>query len=111
MAGPWTKMVDVGLTEEEQLEYSQPMASADVPKYPWGLRISLDEKTLEKLGLDEDPEVGDYIDLRAFARVTSASRDQSANGKVSRRVELQIERLAVEDEDREDNPGDAEDID
>lgn len=106
MAGPWSRMVDVALTEEEQLETIAPCPPdlSNAPRYPWGLTISLDEKTLAKLGLDEDPEVGDYIDLRAFASVTSVSRNERGNGEISRRIELQIERLAVEDEDQEETP-------
>ena len=111
MAGPWSKMVDVALTEEEQLEMVSPCPPdiANAPKYPYGLCITLDEKTLEKLGLDDDPEVGDVIDLRAFATVTCVSRNESAGGDLRRRIELQIEKLAVEDEADEDMPGEDED--
>lgn len=106
MAGPWTKMVSMELTEEEKLEDCMPCPPSigNQPDYPYGLRISLTERELDKLGLEEDPEIGDYIDLRAFACVTSASREQSANGP-RRRIELTIERLAIEDEDREEMGG------
>lgn len=100
----WTKMVSVELTDEEKLDTlgGCPPNIKNAPEYPWGLRISFDSGTLEKLGLEEDPDVGDYIDLRAFARVTCCSREQRGDGTFSRRIELQIEQLAVEDESTEE---------
>jgi hypothetical protein len=67
------------------------------PDYPWGLRICLTHIELKKLGLDADCEIGDLIDLRAFAVVTSISKDSSPSGD-SARVELQIQKIAVEQE-------------
>jgi hypothetical protein len=97
MAGGWSKFVDLSLTDEEKLDAVMPMPMA-APEYPFGLRICLCGPELDKLDIDEMPDVGDYIDLRAFARVTSVS--DSGNGQ--RRVELQIEKLAAENEMDED---------
>ena len=96
MAG-WSKFIDLGMTDDEKLDSIMPMP-AEVPEYPYGCRICLCGPELEKLDVDEMPDVGDYVDLRAFARVTSVS--DSGNG--NRRVELQIEKLAIEDENDED---------
>ena len=77
------------------------------PKYPYGLCISFDEDTLEKLGLDdgEMPEVGDMIHLMAMAKVTSVSENEreSVGGATKKccRIELQITHLATENEDTE----------
>lgn len=98
MAG-WSKMVDMENDDEDQLDLAVP-AIAEKPRYPWGLRICLTHRELEKLGLDADCEVGDVIDLRAFAVVTSCSVNETENGKDCR-VELQIEKLAVENETTE----------
>ncbi len=65
------------------------------------------EKELQKLDLAPDCEVGDIIDLRAFAVVTSVSTEQR-DGRNSARVELQIERLAVESESDESTESDDE---
>ena len=97
MAGNWSRFVDLALTDEEKIDAVMPIKT-NVPEYPFGTRICLCGPELDKLDIDEMPDVGDYVDLRAFARVTAVS--DSGNGQ--RRVELQIEKLAVEDEDDED---------
>lgn len=104
MAG-WTKFIDMQRDDEAMLDAAMPFGilSKDIPQYPPGLRICLCEDELDKLDLEQDMELGDIIDLRAMARVTSVSSDESSAGK-HRRVELQITSLAVESEDQEE-PG------
>lgn len=95
--GGWSKFVSMELSDEEKLDTLMPIP-ASLPEYPCGLRICLCDPELDKLGLDDEmPEIGDVIDLRAFASVTSVS-----NGPSGRRIELQITQLAVEDENDED---------
>lgn len=98
----WTRLVSVELTDEEKLDAIRPPGIENQPDYPYGLRISLNEQTLKKLDLEADCEIGDYIDLRALARVTSVSLgDHPDRGKTCC-IELQIEQLAVESETDED---------
>lgn len=101
----FSKMVSMERTPAEKVEEAMEMMSPAVsmPDYPYGLTISLDETDLEKLDLDADCEVGDMIDLRAFAMVTSVSKRQQ-DGQDCCRVELQIQRLAIENENEEE-PG------
>jgi len=95
-------MVDLELDDEDKLDANMPIPMAEKPKFPYGLRICLTHKELEKLGLDADCDIGDVIDLRAFATVTSVSNGEGEfEGKYCR-VELQIEKLAVENEMTED---------
>lgn len=89
----WGKWADLAYDDEEQIDNSLP--SLDKPEYPYGTRICLCGRELEKLGLPL-PRVGDMIDLRAMAAVTSVSDD----GK-TQRVELQIQMLKTENEDTE----------
>lgn len=90
-------MVDMELDDEDKLDMCTPVAGKVMqPDYPWGLRINLGDSELKKLDIDDLPSVGDYIDLRAFARVTSVSANEVEGGK-SCRVELQIEKLGVVD--------------
>ncbi|HLX18462.1 MAG TPA: hypothetical protein VKS24_25015 [Bradyrhizobium sp.] len=101
----WSRMIDMELDDEDKVETMCPPALENVPDYPWGLRITLTHRELEKLGLDDDCSVGDVIDLRAFARVCSISSNETAMGPECR-IELQITQLAVENEmDEEDMPG------
>jgi len=94
----FTKLVDMELDDEEKVDFCAPIACA-MPDFPYGLRLCLSEKELKKLGLPV-PEVGDYLDLRAFACVKSVSCDSNDRGETCR-VELQIEKIAVENEDDE----------
>lgn len=71
-----------------------------VPVYPYGLCLSLEDESLEKLGLDDGlPPVGATILICAEARVTSASASEreGTDGKKTscNRVELQITRMGV----------------
>ena len=97
----WSKMVDMEMSDEEKFDALMPIAMPQKPDYPYGLRISLTHKELEKLGLEADCDVGDVIDLRAFAVVTSVSSRES-EGENHCCVELQIQKLAVENEMTED---------
>lgn len=93
-------MVDMALSDDDKIEAMMPCLPSTSPDYPYNLRICLTEKELQKLDLAPDCEVGDVIDLRAFAVVTSVSTEQR-DGQNSARIELQIERLAVESESEE----------
>jgi ribosome assembly protein YihI (activator of Der GTPase) len=95
------KMVSMARSAEEKARSMMPPSMGDMPDFPYGLAISLNEDDLEKLDLDADCEVGDMIDLRAFGRVTSVSKTE-VDGKSRCRVEIQIEQLGIEDEDQED---------
>lgn len=104
----WSKMTDMAMSKKEVAETMPAMEapSESGPEYPWGLRICLTNDELEKLGLDCDCEIGDIVDLRAFACVTSVSMDKSSDGSMRCRVELQIEKLAIEAEANEDTGAD-----
>ena len=102
----WGPLVDLALSEEEQADMCMPaavQAKDNVPKYPYGTRISLTEAEMEKLGLDVDCDVDDKIVLRCVGTITSVSTNKRADGTNDARVEIQIERMAVrEDEDDDD---------
>lgn len=98
-------MVSMELDAKEQAE----MLAPSLPKYPYGLCISLCEDELEKLNLDKECYVGDMLHMHCLAEVTSVSmRDDSSSGP-SCRIELQITHLSVpeneDDENRESEKG------
>lgn len=99
----WTKLVSMELDDEDKLDFCAPMP-CDRPDYPYGLRICLTGKELKKLGLPP-PDIGDMIDMRAFGEVTSCSITKTQGGEDDCRVEIQIQRIAVENEATE-TPGD-----
>jgi hypothetical protein len=89
-----SKLVDMEMDDEASMDYPTPI-DIKKPRHSYGLRICLCDNELDKLKLDL-PSVGDIIDLRAFATVTAVSH--SEGGK---RVELQIEKLGLENESDE----------
>lgn len=93
-------MVDMELDDEDKIDMAVPQI-AQQPDYPWGLRLCLTEKELKKLGLEADCSIGDVIDLRCFAVVTSVSSNQTDSGLCCR-VELQVQKMAVENEADDD---------
>lgn len=95
-------MTDMELDDEDQLDAVMPIAMPEKPRFPFGLRLSLSEKEFEKLGLDPaDAVVGGICHGHFLARITEvmAHADTGSNGC---RVEMQIEDLAIESEDVED---------
>ena len=98
-------MKSMEFSDEDKLDAPMPIPT-NKPDYPWGLRISLTEKEFEKLGLDsKDAVVGGIFHLHALARVTFASHSDSETGPCCR-VEAQIEDLAIESEDAENEDDD-----
>lgn len=83
---------------------------AAMENHPYGLRISLTERELVKLGIEKDdvPQIGDLIHFAAMAKLTHYSDSEDGG----RRVELQIvDMLCWEDENQEgdeDDDGDSE---
>jgi hypothetical protein len=94
-------MQSMELDDEDKLDAIMPMPMADKPDYPYGLRICLTEKELEKLGIDASDAVdGGICHGHFMARITCVSAEQR-DGKQCCRIEMQIEELAIESEDAE----------
>ena len=64
-------MVNLQLSKAEAQEESG--ATPELPRYPYGLSIYLDDETLEKLGMTEMPKVGTVLQLTAQVTVTGTS--------------------------------------
>lgn len=103
----WSKLVSMELDDEDKMDCPCPMPMSSKPDYPYGLRICLTHKELEKLGLEADCDIGDMIDMRAFGCVTSVSMNKTDGGNTECRIEIQIEKLAIEDEAEEETPAPA----
>jgi hypothetical protein len=106
-------MVDLARTPAEKREKLEDMMAcppdaADMPTYPWGMTIRMDDEVLEKLNIDtDDCEVGDLLHMVVMARVTSISKNADQGGS-RENIELQIIMASAEDEDDEE-PGEDED--
>lgn len=97
------KLVDMEMDDERQFDHPTPIAMSNRARFPYGLRICLCDDELKKLGLDVNCDEGDFLDIRAFATVTSVHKEHGSN-----RVELQIEKMSVENESNE-SPDDEKD--
>jgi hypothetical protein len=72
------KLVDMELDDEQKTDFCAPMP-CDRPDYPYGLRVSFDQGSLDKLKTNAaDFKVGDMIDMRCFGVVTSVSMDDAS---------------------------------
>ena len=69
------QLVSMKITKPEKKILESP-ASADRPKFPWGLEISLHEEELDKLGIAILPAVGTKGSMVANVTVTMASESE-----------------------------------
>jgi uncharacterized membrane-anchored protein len=91
-----SKMVNMKIDRSTAKAYAEP-AMVDAPAYPWGLNLTLDNETLEKLKLETLPEAGEQLLLVAKVKVTNTSSSDSADGKKHQTVSLQITDMCLED--------------
>lgn len=66
----------------------------NLPKYPYGLSLYLDDEALAKLGIVNLPDVGTVLTLHALVEVTSNSQRQSQEGKTVC-MDLQLTDMAL----------------
>lgn len=87
------KLVEMARSASEIKDATAPIINE--PLYDYGLTLRLNSESLEKLNLDdEDVEVGDLLDFRAMAKVTSVSRHDTGGGSKCC-VELQIVMMGI----------------
>jgi|SRR5215475_7722495 len=108
---PHGEMIDMARTPEEIKEKTEEMTAPmplKVPQYPYGLCISLDDDSLEKLGLAGDlPDVGDILEVYVTAKVTCASKTENIDPATNQpkscsRIELQIVGMLPHEEEPEE---------
>lgn len=90
-------LVNMKRSEEElKKETEGATALGDAPEYPYGLRISLRDEDLTKLGIDDLPPVGGKLLLMARVEVVDVSQYRStAEDGDTRNVGLQITEMAI----------------
>lgn len=88
--------VNMALSKKEAKSSMGMVASpSDAPRFPWGLSITLDTRSLEKLKIKDTPKVGSYVTVTAYCCVTSVSESTEVDGDKNRSVSLQIEEMTV----------------
>lgn len=94
MALGTVKLRDMRLSREERKEMAEPMSVGDMPEYPYGLRLHLDQDEIAKLGISL-PDVGEQFVVVGIGVVTSVSQHKG-EAHTSQHVEVQLEKLAFE---------------
>jgi hypothetical protein len=82
-------LINMEMSQEEAKEYTAP-TPADAPKYPWGLCITLNDDSLDKLGVKTLPGVETEVTIVAKATVSRISENQTQGGESERSMDLQI---------------------
>lgn len=85
--------------KKEAVEAMPTTGNSYYEKYPWGLRLTLNNEELKKLGLRvKDLDIDTVVNVSAKALITGLSSDQNIENKESirNRVELQITDLSLE---------------
>jgi hypothetical protein len=78
--------------KEREKKYSKgvPVSIDGGDAYPYGLRLDLNDETLEKLGMESLPKVGKAMVLTAKVKVIATRENQREDGEKCRSVEMQI---------------------
>lgn len=87
------KLHSMKMTSSEAKAQSTP-AEVDAPRYPWGLAITLDQDSLDKLDMTGLPDVGEEYLIGGCVKVTSVSSNEHEGGK-HKSVSLQITELGL----------------
>ena len=82
------------LSKAKKTEQTQPALSHS-PEYPYGLRLSLDQDALKKLGISSLPKAGSTVTLHAKAFVASVSQSEQDGSTPQRSMEVQITDLEL----------------
>lgn len=99
-------LIDVKRTKEDKKAEAKRWEDSETrDDYPWGLRIHLDEETVEKLKLG-DIDAGHDVTLHAKCFVAEDSINK-ANGQTRRHMALQITAMALEQGEPSPTVGDA----
>jgi hypothetical protein len=93
----FSKMVSLHRTEEDKKKQEDRMkemfeTKPDGLEYPPGCCICLTDEVLEKLGIEDMPDMGDSVHLCITGKVTGVSSD-----KMGRRIELQCTEMQAGD--------------
>jgi len=67
----------------------------DHPRFPYGLQISFDHDSLDKLGFDDLPAVGAEMVIVGVGKVASVSESRNQDN-FNRNVSIQLEKVSVE---------------
>ena len=85
-------MADMSMSAEEKKDFSTP-SSMKAPSYPYGLKISLGPEELEKLGIQDAPELDAEMEFKIKAFVSEVRKNDTEGDEKEFSVELQIKEM------------------
>ena len=89
-------LINMKMSKEEIKESEPTIQKPKEPRYPWGLELSLNDESLDKLDMEAiDFKVGDVVGIRAKGNVTRLSSNQSENGESRESIDIQITDLDI----------------
>ena len=97
-------MKSVEITASEKKDMAYPSVVSDKPKYPWGLRVTVDGETYKKLDLKEIPQVGDKMMMLCLVEVCSVSNEKYEGDENNISVGLQITDMEIKKSEAEKKP-------
>lgn len=94
------KLTDLKITKAERKEREKGMNATCGPMgdgdYGYGLRITLNDHELKKLGIDSLPKAGKEVRLEAQALVISVRSNSSSDRGEDRAIELQLRKIGLD---------------
>ena len=96
------KMVDLQMSKKEAKESTGGMAarpSDSLPKYPYGTQLDFNSEILDKIPALKKMDVGEYVVVRAVAKVQTKNENNTAGEKKRFNMTLQIEQIAIDKRD------------
>jgi hypothetical protein len=90
-------LINMENTAQEAAQQTGAIATADnLPKYPWGLELCLNDDVLEKLGVKTLPAVGTEVTIVAKACVSSTRESATEGDGAQQNMSLQITDMQVD---------------
>lgn len=90
------------VTFEEKSEDFRP--HADLPEYPYGLRLCLNSDTIKMLGLSKLPELGSSMKMNAIVKVVAKNEFSNDEDEVNLQMDLQITDMELTSSKKEIDP-------
>lgn len=96
------KLVDMKLPKKtkKELEKGSMPEPMDREEYPWSLRISFNQKEVEKIESLKKIAAGAKVKISAIGKVTEVQITDAEKGRDRHRVEIQIQKIGIEDQSK-----------
>jgi hypothetical protein len=105
-------MQDMELSDDEKLDRmglsEAPVKIANKKEYPWGLKLRLTERELDKLGLEypDDTMVDGIVHFHGMGRISGVKCEQRIGEPKCCCVEIETTHFSIESEDEENEEED-----